>query len=326
MAEILSQSQIDDLLNELACNESDKNKKDDTSNHNYKIYDFKSPKKLSREYIKILTSMMEVFSRHIAAYFAGVLRSYCEVSVESIEEHPYYEYNNALPDSMVSGIIELGNPGGVFVMDLSNSLTFLLVDRMLGGNIEDLIVPNRDFTDIEVTICERVFKRLCVLLQETFQSIPGTAVSLRQIETNTRFIKAIRIEEIVEVIVLKVSIGNMTGTITLCIPYTNIESLIKSLAKMNEIQKKNVSEPRGASELHEMNSIVNSTVDVRATLGSVKLSLHDIANLQEGDVIKLDQPIDSLVKVSVNGKDWFWGQPGVKKRNKAVMILKYFKE
>jgi flagellar motor switch protein FliM len=80
MADILSQSQIDDLLNELA-GETEKEVKSNLNLNEkaVKNYDFKSPKKMSKDQYKVLSGITDVLARHLAAYFAGMLRSYCEI-------------------------------------------------------------------------------------------------------------------------------------------------------------------------------------------------------------------------------------------------------
>ena len=54
----------------------------------------------------------------MASYFSGVLRTYCEISVASIEELPYYEYNNALPDSVMIGVLDIKPIEGCVLVDI----------------------------------------------------------------------------------------------------------------------------------------------------------------------------------------------------------------
>lgn len=73
-----------------------------------KEYDFRTPKKFTKEQIKILERIFENYSRHLSSYITGLLRLYCKVSLASIEEQKYFEFSNALPDYTIMGIVDLG--------------------------------------------------------------------------------------------------------------------------------------------------------------------------------------------------------------------------
>lgn len=323
MAEILSQSQIDELLNELS---GDVNKEEVETELDEKViknYDFKSPKKMSRDQYKALSGMTDVLARHLAAYFAGILRNACEIELATIDEHPYFEYNNSLPDSLITAVIDIDSINGTILMDMSNSITYALVERMLGGSLESAIIPDREFTEIEIALMERVFKKICMFIEESFVDIPNTKVKLNQIETNTRFIKAIRIEEVVEVIVYNVSIGSINGTITICAPYTCVDSVLSNLENINKKAKTGIISDEAKREM--LSELSNTFIDVCAELGTVNLPLKEVMNFQPGDVIKLDKKVGNPVLVTVNGNKWFLAEPGINKSYKAVRINKYYK-
>ena len=95
MADVLSQSQIDDLLKsintggEKAIEEIEVHK----SEKKIKPYDFKMPKKFTKERMRVLDRIFEIYSRLLSSYFTGLLRLYCKVGVLQIEEQRYYEFN-----------------------------------------------------------------------------------------------------------------------------------------------------------------------------------------------------------------------------------------
>ena len=86
MAEQLSQSQIDALLKRMSS--GDTAIKEEESK--VKEYDFKSPKKFTKEQFKALDSLHETFSRLLASYLSGLLRVVCDIEVLQIEEQRYY--------------------------------------------------------------------------------------------------------------------------------------------------------------------------------------------------------------------------------------------
>jgi flagellar motor switch protein FliM len=72
-------------------------------------YDFLSPKKFTREQIRLLENIFESFSRLFSLHMSGMLRMNCQAEVLQIEEEEYKEFANALTDSVLIGVIGLHN-------------------------------------------------------------------------------------------------------------------------------------------------------------------------------------------------------------------------
>jgi flagellar motor switch protein FliM len=69
-----------------------------------------------------------------------------------------------------------------------------------------------------------------------------------------------------------------------------------------------------------LEKINDTAIEIRGILGAATITMKELLSLQVGDVIKLDQSVDSQTLVTVNGKKWFYGQPGIKKNKIAVKI------
>ena len=137
MAEALSQSQIDELLKKMRSGEMEEEKPEETKPKE-KEYDFSSPKKFTKDQLNSLSNLYENFSRVISSYFTSILRSVCEVNVVQIEEQRYYEFNNALPDNVLVGMLSFQPESPQYdettlMLDLSTSFGYLLVDRLMAA-------------------------------------------------------------------------------------------------------------------------------------------------------------------------------------------------
>lgn len=325
LTDVMSQSQIDELLSELS-NGIERSDEFELKKETKKIkdYDFKTPKKLTKEQIKLLAGIYESFSRHLASYFSGILRSYCSITVNSIEEQPYYEYNNALPDIVQIGILDAKPVEGSVLVDISNSISFFLIERLLGGS-GDGGTWEREYTEIELKLMEGIFQRISEYMQESWSHFCELEVSLQSIGTNSRLIQSMPMDEVVAIIVLDVSIKDMRGTITFCIPCINIESLIVKVGHAQFIPKRTVDTTMEEIYKESMiGKIKNSPIEICGIFGNTVLTLGEVVNLQVGDVIKLDQSINSDITLTVHGSNWFNGAPGIKKNKKAIKINKVF--
>lgn len=329
MPEILSQNQIDELLEELM-NAPEKKVEATESNEIKKVkeYDFKSPKKFSKEQLKLLNGIYDNFSRHLASYFSGILRTYCEITIEEIEEHPYYEYNNALPDSVLIGVIDAKTDEGVtpsmegtMLVDISNSITFALIERLLGGSGNGLTME-REFTEIEISLMEKIFKQIVYFTKESWLNIVDIKPEMKRIETNSRLMQTMSMDEIVVIIIMNVTIKSVKGTLSVCIPCISLESVLNKSQNFSYNRKKQEIIQDTSTKEALLEHIKDSPLDIKALFGGTTLTLNDIVNLQVGDVIKLDQKIDSEVKVNIGDKTWFTGIPGMKKNRKVIKVDK----
>ncbi|MDF2684830.1 MAG: flagellar motor switch protein FliM [Clostridia bacterium] len=326
MPEILSQNEIDKLLSELENQDIDIQQTNLNNEPVHIKYDFKSPKRINKDQIKMLTSIYENFSRHLASYLSGILRIYCEIKVESIEELPYFEYNNALPDSMLTGIFNIRPIDCLVLLDLSNNITFTLLERLLGGNLANDLILNREFTEIDISLVERIFKKSSVFLEDAWSNFTDTQVSLQQIETNSRLIQALSMDEVVVIITMTGIIKGVTGNISCCIPCINLEPLLDKLSNTHNTKREVENEQSVKLKEHIISKINNSSIELNGVLGNATLSLDEILNLQVGDVIKLERRIEDDIEIFVNRTKWFDGIPGVKHNKKALKINKVIQE
>ena len=166
MPEQLSQAQIDALLKKMSSGEVAVEEK-----QTIKEYDFKSPKKFTKEQLKAMDGLHETFSRLLSSYLSGILRIGCDVQVLQIDEERYYEYNNALPDTALIGIVGMDPEGedyseGTMIIDVSTTMGFYLVDRLLGGSGDDFNFT-RDYTEIEMAIIHTIFKEIVEKLEDS---------------------------------------------------------------------------------------------------------------------------------------------------------------
>jgi len=325
ISDVLSQSEINELLKSLTSGETILEQELVNSNQKVREYDFKTPKKFTKEQIKILSGIHENFARQLSSYFSGILRTYSQIDVVSIEEQHYFEYNNALPDTVLIGVLEANPIEGFILVDISNSITYNLLERMLGGGSrESSIIPDREFTEIEISLMERILKQIAIFTKDAWSEMIAVEASLQGIETNARLIQSIAMDEIVVIVIMDVNIGSIKGTINFCIPCINIESLIDRFNQNRYFPKRALDSSQEEMIKDSLVSNIKAApLEMCAVFGETVLSLNDILNLQIGDVIKFDQDVDMDIKINVNDKEtWFYGIPGIKNNKKAVKINK----
>ena len=90
MAEVLSQSQIDAMLKSI--NNGEKNlgaSNEDQQEKKYRKYDFHSPRKFTKDRIKMLSGIFENYTRLVNSRLNAMIRTNCDITVDSVEEQRY---------------------------------------------------------------------------------------------------------------------------------------------------------------------------------------------------------------------------------------------
>jgi len=322
LADTLTQEQIDAMLSGVGKGE------DITiadSSNSIRDYDFRSPKKLTKERLKVLNNIFDNYARLLSSYYTGLLRLYCKVSLVSVEEQKYYEFNNALPDYVMMGIVNLEvNDDDIddvsAIVQLSNSITYTMIDRLLGGkgNNDE---ADRDFTEIEVSVMRGIVKSMVGMLQEPWENYVNIKPKLEKIETNARAISNIGYDDAMAIAVLDVHVNEAKAVVSVCIPALELDSVMQKYATFSA---KGARKSDTAREEERKDSIITtlsqSLLNVTAVLGETNLDMLDVMNLQAGDIIPLGKGIDSNIELNVGGKPWFDGKLGIFNSKKAIKI------
>lgn len=325
MAEILSQSQIDSLLSSLISGKDEPEVPSPVAGKKVKDYDFRRPKLFTREQLKHLFSIYENYARLVSSHITGILQTYSLVEIIEVEEQQYYEFNNALPDSVLMGLIDFDikdseDEEDLVIMDLSKDVGFCSFDRLLGGSGKPL-KEDREFTEIEIGVMEYFFRGMINLMKNVWFDYLEISPRLIKIETNSRILQGIGADENVVIIVMSIKVNETQGKINICIPATTLDMLFKK--KMSQT-KKNIK--RGDQQAEEkrrlniINEIRKTELEIKGVLGDTEVLSQDIYELEVGDIIKLNKPANSMVDIVVNDEVWFRGEMGDYKKKRAIQI------
>lgn len=323
VAEALSQSQIDELLNRMRSGDVEEPHVEEDK---AKEYDFSSPKKFTKDQLKSLHTLYENFSRILAIYFTGVLHDICEIEVIQVEEQRYCEFNNALPDSTLIALIALETEGidydgATMMVQLQTNFGFALIDRLMGG-LGATYAPDRDFTDIETSLIELVMKNITKHMTDTWNKFFAMNAILLSLETNGRMLQAYSQQDVVVIVSLEVKVENITSIINMCMPAENLEQVIDSFSvKYAHATKQQYPERDQQKRDILLDSIKDSDLTVEAVLNQFQMSLSDISALQPGDVIDLNKKIDSAINVNIENIPWCTAIMGEMNQNKALKLV-----
>ena len=324
MGEVLSQSEIDSLLAALSTGELEMDEMQDKGDKQVKNYDFKRPVKFSKEHLRTLEIIYEHYGRLVSTNLPVYLRKNIQVSVASSETVTFSEFTNALSNPVILGIVNFAPLPGNIIIDLSCNLGFAMIDRMLGGQGSPL-EKNRDFSEIEMTILEKIMIVCMQLMREPWKNVLDISPMMERIETNPQFAQVIAPSDMIAIVTLNLKIGDVEGFMNICLPFFTLESVMDNLNTKywySTMQEKN-------DENYEdyIESLIRRVDDpVKAVLGMSSVSVNDFVNLQPGDIIRLDKQVDNELNVFVGNIKKFTALPGSSKDKYAVRVTSVIRE
>ncbi|MDB5084651.1 MAG: flagellar motor switch protein FliM [Bacilli bacterium] len=326
MAEVMSQSEIDALLTALSSGELDAEEIRKSETHTkIRSYDFKRAMRFSKDQIRSLSRIFENFARLLTTYFSAQLRTFVQISVLSVEQLPYEEFIRSIPKMTILNIYEVFPLEGKFVMEINPNIAYAMLDRLLGGQG----TPSsevRPLTEIESTVMERVFIRTLEIFKDAWLTVAELTPELSAIEINPQFMQLVSPNETVAVVSLSTKIGETTGMINVCMPHVVLEPIMPKLSAHYWMDNLKRVREHTSDEAAIRQRLSRAEIPIIAQLGSTVMVFGELLQLAVGDVIPLDQAVDSQLILQVGHQAKFRVQPGLSRGRIAVQVGEVLKE
>ena len=324
MSDILSQNEIDALLKQLSDGDLDMDQIQGEDEKQVKNYDFSRPTKFSKEHLRTLEIIFEHYIRLISTNLPVYLRKNVQVTVASSETVTFSEFSNALSNPSVLGIINFAPLNGNIIIEIATNLCYAMLDRMLGGSGQPL-EKSRDFSDIELTILQKLLVMFTQLLREPWKNVLEISPVLSRLETNPQFAQVIAPSDMIAIVTLNMKIGDVEGMINICLPFFTLEDVMDKLNTKYWFSTMQENHDEHYEEYIE-SMIRRVDVPIKAVLGKSTISVNDFLNLQVGDCIRLDSRVDADMDVYVGNIRKFTALPGTERDSYAVQITSVIRE
>ncbi|SFV51859.1 Flagellar motor switch protein FliM [hydrothermal vent metagenome] len=320
MADILSQEEIDALLDVV---EDEGEEVLEASEENLlpqrqvTLYDFKRPNRVSKEQLRAFRGVHDKMARSLASQISSIMRSIVEIQLHSVDQMTYGEFLMSLPNPTSFNVFSMKPLEGSGVIEINPSIAFPMLDRLLGGKGEPYDA-NREFSDIELSLFETILRVIMSTLKEAWGPVMEIYPAIESKESSPNVVQIVAQNEIVVMVVMEIIIGHSSGMMNICYPVISLEPILPKLASRDLMLNETNSKKSRNKELQVL--LGGAKVTVEANLGESELSLRDILELDAGDIISLNTPADDTVILSIDGKDRFKGEIGLRRFRKSIQI------
>jgi flagellar motor switch protein FliM len=322
MAKILSQNEIDALLNQVTAGEEAQALEDSSDRAELArkavAYDFKHPNRVSKDQMRTLESLHSNFAGHFGSALSGITRSVVDIDLLSVDQITYSEFIMSLVSPSSTYLFTVSPLDGAGILDFNPSVVFSFVDRMFGGTGKTLNTE-RELTGIEKSIMSKIVNRGFKELERAWEHIISLKIKMSAFESNPQFIQIVPPGETVIVISLQIKMQSSSGIMTICYPYLTLEDVVTKLSAQNWIDanKKMISEN---DRKNNINRIIPVSASLKAVLGEAHITIRELIDMEIGDVLRCENLTHNDIDVLVGDKIKFRAQPGQFGNKIAVKI------
>jgi len=318
----LTQEEINDLLDAIRSGEIDLDAEGDgdvASDRGVEKLDLFRGQGAARGRISNFDIILDAFSRHCGITQANRLKQTVSVKRVAIETEVFENFVKNLQEHGVIAILRFEplESGGLLILD--STLAFGLIEIMLGATTEDnLHIPDREMSIIEMNILKDVINDICTDLEKAFEALEELQCSLVQVETNPRMVNIVTPDTEVLVSRFSLNAGNLFGQMSLVMPYFALEPYKEQLKNRMLNMASLVGSRTWSRELKS--ELMQVETGLTARFAELAMSLRQILNLQEGDILTLDRDQDDPVEILAGNRPKFYGMAGSRKGKKAIRI------
>jgi flagellar motor switch protein FliM len=281
--------------------------------------DFARPTKFSQDQQRRIARGHEGFCRTVQSQLSAELRTTVQLEVANVDQQTWSVAVNEIPAPSLYAIVAT-SAGLPLLFSVEQSAAKTMIERLLGGIGQDVGAAERDLTEIEIALATKIFLTLVTQLSRTWQELLSTDLTLSGVETQQTNIQLAPQSEPTLSVTIDLEIGELsTATATLLIPYRSVEVLLEQLPS-GHYGDGGDAEPDAEVEHLLRSALRGVTVEVRAEVGSRRLTVDEVLELKPGDIVQLG-PSSSGATLYADAVPIYRARPGKSANRRAVEVL-----
>ena len=315
--QILSQDEVDALLQGIT-GESQKLEQEEAPSSGVRDYDLSSQERIVRGRMPTMEVVNERFARNIRIGLFNFIRKSPEVSIGGIKVQKFSAFLREIVVPTNFNIMSVKPLRGSGLIVCDPSLVFAVIDALYGGIGKfHTRIEGRDFSPTELRVITRLVETIVSEYRKAWTGIYPVELEYQRSEMQPQFANIATPSEIVVATQFTLELGDVTGSIHFCIPYSTLEPIRDVL--YSTIQGDAVEPDRRWVNLLK-SQIQSAEVDLVAELAHTGATVEQLLSFKPGDFIELD--LEPMIQAKVDGVPVFDCHYGTSNKRYSIKIDK----
>ena len=313
--QILSQDEVDALLQGIT-GESQKLEPDDGPSTGMRDYDLASQERIVRGRMPTMEVINERFARNIRIGLFNLIRKSPEVSIGGIKVQKFSAFLREIVVPTNFNIMSVKPLRGSGLIVCDPSLVFAVIDSLFGGLGKfHTRIEGRDFSPTELRVIFRLVETIVSEYRKAWVGIYPVELEFQRSEMQPQFANIATPSEIVVSTTFTLEVGDTTGSVHFCIPYSTLEPIRDVL--YSTIQGDSAEPDRRWVNLLKQ-QIQAAEVDLVAELAHAGATVEQLLAFKPGDFIELD--LDPMIQAKIKGVPVFDCHYGTSNNKYSIKI------
>ena len=313
--QILSQDEVDALLQGIT-GESQKLEQEEVDSGGIREYKLASQERIVRGRMPTMEIVNERFARNARIGLFNLIRKSPEVSIGGIKLHKYSAFLREIVVPTNFNIMSVRPLRGSGLIVLEPGFVFAVIDALFGGVGKfHTRIEGRDFSATEQRVIQRLVSCICTEYKAAWQGIYPLELEYQRSEMQPQFANIATPGEIVVTTTFTLEIGDTTGTVHFCIPYSTLEPIRDVL--YSTVQGDSSEPDRRWVNLLKT-QIQAAEVELVAELAQAPATVEQLLAFKPGDFIELD--LDPMITAKIDGVPVFASHYGTSNGKYAIKV------
>ena len=294
--QILSQDEVDALLQGIT-GESQKLEQEETTTAGIRDYDLAAQERIVRGRMPTMEVINERFARNIRVGLFNLIRKSPEVSIGGIKVQKFSAFLREIVVPTNFNLVSVKPLRGSGLIVCDPNLVFAVIDALFGGAGKfHTRIEGRDFSPTELRVILRLVETIIAEYRKAWTGIYPLELDYQRSEMQPQFANIATPSEIIVSTAFTLEIGETSGAVHFCIPYSTLEPIRDVL--YSTIQGDSAEPDRRWVNLLK-HQIQSAEVDLVAELATAPATVEQLLSFKPGDFIELD--LDPMIQAKVDG-------------------------
>ena len=282
---ILSQDEVDALLQGIT-GDSQSLDTEPVDKAAIRDYDLASQERIVRGRMPTMEIINERFARNIRLGVFHFIRKSPEISIGPIKVQKYSAFLREIVVPTNFNIVSVKPLRGSGLIVCDPTLVFAVIDTLFGGAGKyHTRIEGRDFSATELRVISRLVDVVTAEYKKAWQGIYPLELAFQRTEMQPQFANIATPSEIVVTTSFTLEIGDTSGAIHFCIPYSTLEPI-------RDVLYSSMQGDAGEPDRRWINLLTEqiqlAEVEVVAELAQAPATVEQLLSLKAGDFIELD--------------------------------------